>query len=102
MSYTGGSAAASGGAAAAAAAAARRHLELVQWELVSMLEPIECPVCSRGKLLPLLMTNSTNWVCSQPDCGYVIHQHGSDNKKIWKGQAQKPSTHPSDGWLETP
>ncbi len=68
-----------------------------------MFEPITCPVCTRGKLLPLLMTNATNWVCSQPDCGYVIHQHGSDNTKIWKGQAHKPSaTHPTDGWLETP
>lgn len=68
-----------------------------------MFEPLTDPLCTRGKLPPLLMTNSTNWVCSQPDCGYVIHQHGSDNTKIWKGQAPKPSAiHPSDGWLETP
>ncbi len=68
-----------------------------------MFEPITCPLCTRGKLLPLLMASTTNWVCSQPDCGYVIHQHGSDNTKIWKGKAQKPTAaQPNDGWLETP
>lgn len=48
------------------------------------------------------MTNATNWVCSEPTCTYIIHQHGSDNTKVWKGLAHKPNQQPSDGWLETP
>ncbi|MCC6962661.1 MAG: hypothetical protein IT585_05365 [candidate division Zixibacteria bacterium] len=96
-------AAAGSGAAAAAAKAAREQIELkLKWEIVTMFEPIACPSCGRGKLLPLLMTNATNWVCSEPTCTYIIHQHGSDNTKVWKGLAHKPNQQPSDGWLETP
>ena len=68
-----------------------------------MVEPISCPICGKGKMLPLLSERSTNWVCSQPECTYMIHQHGSDNKRVWKGQANKeqlPSA--TGGWLETP
>jgi hypothetical protein len=94
-----------GGAGAAAAAAAakrrRRRFKIIS-EGFLMTEPITCPVCGKGKLLPLISERSTNWACSQPECSYVIHQHGSDNKKIWKGQAQKEQPTATSGWLETP
>ena len=67
-----------------------------------MQEQITCPVCERGKLLPLLSSSSTNWVCSQPDCDYIIHQHGSDNTKVWKGRATREDRQSPDSWLNTP
>lgn len=67
-----------------------------------MTELIECPFCGRGKLVPLFSERSTNWVCSQPDCTYIIHQHGSQNNKVWKGQATKESPQTTGGWMETP
>lgn len=92
-----------GAAAAAAAEAARKHrrFQFLQ-EILSMVEPILCPICSKGKMLPLMTSSTTNWVCSQPECTYIIHQHGSDNKKVWKGQASKEQQQQYDGWIETP
>lgn len=92
-----------GAAAAAAAAAELRHRRfLFIQEILSMTEPISCPICGKGKLLPLMTASCTNWVCSQPECTYTIHQHGSDNKKVWKGQASKEQPQQYDGWSETP
>ncbi|MCX6833069.1 MAG: hypothetical protein NT028_13245 [candidate division Zixibacteria bacterium] len=67
-----------------------------------MIEPILCPICGKGKMLPLMTERSTNWVCSQPECAYMIHQHGSDNTKVWKGQAIKAQPQQYDGWLQAP
>jgi len=67
-----------------------------------MVEPISCPICGKGKMLPLMTASSTNWVCSQPECTYIIHQHGSDNTKVWKGQASKEQPQQYDGWLQAP
>ncbi len=67
-----------------------------------MADPITCPVCGRGILLPLLTDRSTNWVCSQPDCAYLIHQHGTDNTRVWKGQADREQPQTTSGWLHTP
>jgi ssDNA-binding Zn-finger/Zn-ribbon topoisomerase 1 len=92
-----------GAAAAAAAAAALRHKKILFiQEILSMVEPITCPICGKGKMLPLMSERSTNWVCSQPECTYMIHQHGSDNKRVWKGQANKEQPKQYDGWSETP
>jgi hypothetical protein len=67
-----------------------------------MIESIPCPICGKGKMLPLMTERSTNWVCSQPECTYMIHQHGSDNTKVWKGQANKEQPQQYDGWLQAP
>jgi ssDNA-binding Zn-finger/Zn-ribbon topoisomerase 1 len=92
-----------GAAAAAAVAAARRHRRfLFVQEILSMVEAISCPLCGKGKMLPLMTERSTNWVCSQPECAYMIHQHGSDNKRVWKGQANKEQPQQYDGWLQAP
>jgi hypothetical protein len=101
MSSAGGAAGA--GAAAAAAEAARRHRRkrFVE-EIMSMVEFITCPSCGKGSLLPLLGDRSTNWICSQPECAYMIHQHGSDNTKVWKGQANREDPHTVGGWLQAP
>jgi hypothetical protein len=91
------------GAAAAAAAAALKHRRfLFIQEILPMVEPISCPICGKGKMLPLMTSSSTNWVCSQPECAYMIHQHGSDNTKVWKGQAGKEQPQQYDGWLQAP
>ena len=66
-----------------------------------MFEPIQCPMCSRGKLVPLLAGDSTNWVCSQPDCSYIIHQHGTSNSKVWKGEAGRDEGKARGSWYET-
>ncbi|MFH2054608.1 MAG: hypothetical protein ABIJ61_01505, partial [bacterium] len=97
---TGGAAGAGAAAAAAAAAAAWRRRKIVL-EVLDIMEAVKCPSCGQGTLLPLFGSNSTNWVCSQPTCNYVIHQHGSRNSRVWKGEATRENTERSGAWLET-
>jgi hypothetical protein len=45
----------------------------------------ECPLCAKGKLVPLsgMYGDYTVWVCTRPDCRYTI----GDDKTYYKGQA---------------
>jgi ssDNA-binding Zn-finger/Zn-ribbon topoisomerase 1 len=71
-------------------------------EVIATMEAVKCPVCSQGNLVPLFTSDSTNWVCNRPDCSYIIHQHGSANTKVWKGQASRDKADARGEWLETP
>lgn len=96
-----GGAAASGAAAAAAAAAARRRKLRLLLEVIQDMESVKCPLCGQGTLLPLFASSSTNWVCSRPECAYMIHQHGSQNSKVWKGEAGHDQSQARGKWLES-
>jgi hypothetical protein len=96
-----GGAGAGAAAAAAAAAARRRRLKFIL-EVLDSMESVKCPQCGQGTLLPLFASSSTNWVCSRPDCAFMIHQHGSQNSKVWKGEAAHDQAEARGKWLESP
>jgi hypothetical protein len=45
----------------------------------------ECPLCAKGKLLPISGTNGPYqaWVCMRPDCKYTV----GDDIVYYKGTA---------------
>ncbi|MCK4856775.1 MAG: hypothetical protein KAT58_02290 [candidate division Zixibacteria bacterium] len=101
MASAGGGATAGAAAAAAAEAARKRRIKIIM-EVMEYMEPIKCPQCKVGTLLPLFTSGSTNWVCSQPECAYIVHQHGSKSAKVWKGEAGRDDGDSRGTWFETP
>jgi hypothetical protein len=66
------------------------------------MELPRCPACERGHLLPMssMHESFSFWVCSVPDCTYVVSSH-PNAVKYFKGHAiSEPRNRGEKSWTE--